>query len=305
MKPPAFPLVDFYRRRRPISWEEEFGRRAPIEVEIGSGLGEFLTDVARVSADRNFLGIEPDKNRMSKILKKWESFHFKNIRLLQTDARLVFERLLAPLTVERVHCLFPCPWPKRRHAKHRLLTKEFLQLVNSRLVAEGTMRIVTDFPAFAGWLQDQILQTGFLLKERLIGPQFNTKFEHKWRQAGVKEFFELELFKKEHLEVPVKEDTVLKEFVLKDLDCRRCRLTNQKGETSVVFKDYLYDPQRCKGMIYAIVVEKNLTQHLWITLVKNKRGWRIAPSAGCSFLPTAGIQRALELVYELNHTHER
>ncbi len=300
MKARNFPLVPFSEVKRPIDWSKQFGRSGPLEVEIGSGLGEFLFRLAQRHPERNFVGIEQDKGRIYKILKRLFQSDLRNIRLLNADARLVFEKLLVPLSVDRVHCLFPCPWPKYRHAKHRLLNKDFLRLVNSRLADGGQLRIVTDFLPFAEWVKGELPTSGFCVQQKIIPPQFDTKYERKWKEQGQREFFELNLVKEEHIAIPFQEEVVLKEFHLKSFDPRHFRMRDEKGEITVLFKDYLYDAKAHKAMVRAMVIEEKITQQMWIAIVKTKGGWRIFPAQGCSWIPTPGIRRALELVHQFN-----
>ena len=290
-------LLHPYQTQRPVDWEKQFGRSAGLEVEIGSGLGEFMIRRAEENPALNFLGIENNWERVSKSLRSLGRRAISNVRILPLDARFVFERFLLPSSIAVIYCLFPCPWSKRRHAKHRLFTRDFLCLLNSRLVADGHLRIVTDYYPYVGWIHSQIPVQFFRLEQRTIPPQFDTKFERKWFSLGQKEFFELQLFKIGHIEIPLLQDTALKNFSLKNFHPGRFSMEDQKKEDGVIFKEYFYDPKKFTGLVHVLVVEKEMTQHLWISIVKKTKVWMVMPLTGSGFIPTLGVQKAMELVY--------
>ncbi len=297
-------LVPHYGWKEPIRWGKQFDRDAPLDVEIGFGMGEVLMRMAEKSSERNFVGIEQHWERVCKTLRAMtrrqvqDPSIFENIRILKTDARICFEWLFAPRSIDMIYCLFPCPWPKKGHVKHRLFSGDFLRLLNSRLKKNGQIKIVTDFYPYVQWILGETKRSGFDVKTKTVKPQYGTKFERKWQGEGQEEFFEISLLKKRHLNVPVKKDEALKSYTLKDFDMSRMQLNDVKGDVSVIFKEALFDQDKQKAMIHAIVAEENLTQHFWVTVVKVSKTWKISRADGQNFFSTPGIARALALVYE-------
>src|SRR3989338_11217816 len=156
------PIIPCHQIQRPISWQEQFGRQAQLDVEVGFGLGEFLIRSARKNPQRDYVGIEQNWERICKALESIAKIKgtagpraLSNIRILKVDARLAFERLFHPESIEKVYCLFPCPWPKKAHVRHRLFSADFLRLLNSRLKPRGEVKILTDFLAFVQWIEGQ------------------------------------------------------------------------------------------------------------------------------------------------------
>ena len=319
------PIIPCHQIQRPISWQEQFGRQAPLDVEVGFGLGEFLIRSARENPQRDYVGIEQNWERICKALESIAKIKgtagprgvlpcttsevvqgkgtagpraLSNIRILKVDARLAFERLFHPESIEKVYCLFPCPWPKKAHVRHRLFSADFLRLLNSRLKPRGEVKILTDFLAFVQWIEGQIPDTGFQIRRETVKPRYDTKFERKWRREGQEEFSELTLMKERHSAVPLKEDVPLKAYEVKDFHPSRFRLKNQTGDISVIFKDMIFDSAQKRAMIHVVVAEQTLTQHFWIVVFEKERGWRICGADGQNLLPTEGLARALELVYE-------
>ena len=104
----------------PFDQQDVFGRKAPLEVEVGFGTGEYLVRMAAASPERDFLGFEQCAKRILKTLRKIHEARLTNVRLMRLDAVWAFRYLLQERSLARVHCLFPCPWPKKRHVRHRL-----------------------------------------------------------------------------------------------------------------------------------------------------------------------------------------
>jgi tRNA (guanine-N7-)-methyltransferase len=125
-----------------------FGRRAPLEVEIGSGKARFLIASARERLARDFLGVERSLSYYRICRERVERSGLANARVVRADGRLFVETALAPSSVAAFHVYFPDPWPKKKQKKRRLLDGIFLELLASRLLPGGTVRIATDHPEY-------------------------------------------------------------------------------------------------------------------------------------------------------------
>ena len=298
-------FISHYLVDRPIDWPRHFQRLAPLDVEIGFGLGDFLVRAARENPARDYVGIECDWPRVKKTLRKIERINrlspagsgLGNIRILQVDVQVALRRLFRERSIERMFCLFPCPWPKKRHTKHRLFAREFLRLANSRLAPGGELKIVTDHRAYRQWVAEQNVKTGLNLTVRRIRPQYDTKYERKWRQAGQRTFYEMVFTKRRHISLAVEEDAPLKRYYVQDFCGRSFRGNDRRGETTVIFKEFIVDQPGQKAMQHLVVAEKGLTQHVWVYIAAGRRGWEIAVAPGQTVLPTAGVAKALNDVY--------
>lgn len=300
------PFIAWQQAERPLDWRRRFGRDAPLEVEIGFGNGEFLARRAQTHPERNLAGIEVEWASVQRALRKLALADVNNARLIQADARVALERLFLPRSVQRAYSLFPCPWSKKRHAKHRLFTHAFLRLLNSRLATGGEVQIVTDHRPYLDWLLEQVPGAGFEAHWQTIPPRFETKYERKWQDGGQEQFYELRLLKQTHLDIPLKEDVTLKIHRLAHFDPDHFRPAGESGEIAVAFKEFLYDAQRHKGLARVFVVEESLKQEFWIEIVRLEKGWTIRPARGSDVVPTAGVQRALDLARDAateTHSH--
>jgi len=292
------PLIHWSAMTRPVSWQAIFPGGSHLHVEIGFGLGDFLVKQAMEHPDWAIVGLEVGWISICRTLRKIAFAGITNVRLVQLDAHVAFERLFGDCSVTSVDSLFPCPWPKKRHLKHRLFSGDFLKTMNSRLVPGGEIRIVTDHKGYFEWILEQSKNTGFDLYSETIQPKFATKYERKWMALGQERFFELRLVKKEHIAVPLKEDITLKTHKLERFDHEHFHPSGCRGNIVVEFKEYLFDSKRKKGMIRSLVVEGGFKQDFWIEICEGENGWHIRPAKGCGIIPTAGAQRALDLVKE-------
>jgi tRNA (guanine-N7-)-methyltransferase len=295
------PLIFWLEAERPINWRQRFGRESILEVEIGFGYGEFLVHLAQKYPARNFVGLELRWASIRKALRNIAQAKSSNVRLIQADARVALDRLFLPKSLLRAQALFPDPWPKKRHAKHRLFSHAFLILLNSRLVGGGEAHIITDYQPYLDWILEQVPGTGFEAYRKSMPPRFRTKYERKWHESGQKEFYELRLLKQEHVEIPLKEDRPLMTYHVEHFDPDHFDPLNERGDTVAQFKEFLYDPKRQKGMVMVVVAEENLTQHFWIEITQERGRWYIRLAKGCGVVPTMGVQRALDLVRDAAH----
>ncbi len=132
--------------------EAAFARRAPLEVEIGSGKARFLVASARACPAHDFLGLERSLSYYRLCRARVERAGLGNVRILRADGKIFVETALAPASVRAFHIYFPDPWPKKKQKKRRLLDGIFLELLASRLEAGGTLRIATDHPDYGAQL---------------------------------------------------------------------------------------------------------------------------------------------------------
>jgi tRNA (guanine-N7-)-methyltransferase len=131
-----------YSLTEQLDLEKIFGRRAPLQVDLGCGDGSFLCALGQRLPEKNFLGIERLLGRIRSSARK--AANLGNVRLLQMESSYAVRYLLPAGSVETFYLLFPDPWPKRRHHRRRIVTPDFLTSVHTALEKNGVIYIATD-----------------------------------------------------------------------------------------------------------------------------------------------------------------
>jgi tRNA (guanine-N7-)-methyltransferase len=128
-----------------FSWTEQFGREAPIVVEIGSGVGEATAALAASRPSYDIVALEVWRPGVAHTLGLLADEGAGNVRLVSVDAVWCLEHLFGPGEVAELWTFFPDPWPKTRHHKRRLVNSDFARLAASRLRPDGLWRLATDY----------------------------------------------------------------------------------------------------------------------------------------------------------------
>lgn len=142
----ASPYVvheDVMREKRG-SWKEVFGNQNPLHIEVGMGKGRFITELAMLHPEINYVGIEKYSSVLLRALEKREQQpELVNLMFLRMDAEDLTE-VFGEEEVARIYLNFSDPWPKDRHAKRRLPSKEFLARYDRILTGDGQVEFKTD-----------------------------------------------------------------------------------------------------------------------------------------------------------------
>ena len=164
---------------------------SPIVMEIGFGNGDFLVHLASKYPDWALLGVEIYLPGVAKAVGRLEDAGFiERTRITQLPAQFVLENQVAENQLHGVFINHPDPWPKPRHHKRRIIQKDFAKLLVTRVESGGFIKLATDKPDLALWMQDILDNTegltnvagkgGFVERDE---DRPHTKFE----QRGIKE----------------------------------------------------------------------------------------------------------------------
>lgn len=124
-------------------WKELFEAEGELHIEVGMGKGRFLHEMARLHPEINYIGIEMYSSVLLRALQKMEADPLPNLKFLCIDARIlpdVFEKG----EVDHIYLNFSDPWPKDRHAKRRLPSRQFLARFDQILKTDGRISFKTD-----------------------------------------------------------------------------------------------------------------------------------------------------------------
>lgn len=125
------------------NWHTLFGNTNPIHIEIGMGKGQFLMALAAEHPDVNYVGIEKYSSVLLRALQKMEEAPLDNLRFIRMDAEAIAD-VFDKAEVDRIYLNFSDPWPKDRHAKRRLTSKEFFARYDRILTKNGQVEFKTD-----------------------------------------------------------------------------------------------------------------------------------------------------------------
>lgn len=176
-------------------WHELFGNSHPVHIEIGMGKGQFLLALAKKNPGINYIGIERYSSVLLRALEKLDSEEYKeltNIRFICMDAADIAD-VFEKGEVAKIYLNFSDPWPKARHARRRLTSKEFFARYDKVLAADGTVEFKTDNRPLFDFSLEQVVEAGWTLDASTFDlhhdPVMNagnvmTEYEQKFSSVG-------------------------------------------------------------------------------------------------------------------------
>jgi tRNA (guanine-N7-)-methyltransferase len=171
----------------PLDFVAVFGRKAPVVVEIGFGMGETTARIAAENPATDYLGIEVHSPGVGSLLKQVEERGLTNVRVVSHDAVEVLRDMVPADSLAGIHLFFPDPWPKKRHHKRRLMQAEFAALAASRIAPGGHIHVATDWQEYAEHVL-AVLSSVPQLRNTADGfaPRPATRPETKFERRGLK-----------------------------------------------------------------------------------------------------------------------
>lgn len=125
-------------------WNRMFEREAPIVIEYCSGHGHWIVEQAKKQPECNFLAVEKRFDRAKKIWSKIKNHGLKNCIVACAEGGQLTSGYFPDESIQEVYINFPDPWPKTRHAKHRIMNPQFLDAMKRVLSPTGSVTFVTD-----------------------------------------------------------------------------------------------------------------------------------------------------------------
>ncbi|MGF3055754.1 tRNA (guanosine(46)-N7)-methyltransferase TrmB [Microbacterium sp. YY-01] len=168
----------------------EYGRRAPLTVEIGSGQGHAIVAAASAHPERDFLAVEVFRAGLARTMLDADRAGAKNLRLAEANAPEVLETFLPAGAIDELWIFFPDPWHKKKHTKRRMVRDGFPGMAARALAADGIVRLATDWEDYALQMRevfdsDPAFERGF---DGEWAPRFDgrvmTAFERKGKEKG-------------------------------------------------------------------------------------------------------------------------
>ena len=178
-------------------WNEIFKNNHPIHIEVGMGKGRFLMDLASQNPDINYIGFEMYDSVLLRALQKMEERTengntLPNVFFVRMDARelpLIFD----VGEVDKIYLNFSDPWPKERHAKRRLTSRQFLERYDAILKPDGVIEFKTDNRPLFDFSLEEVNESKWHLVEWTYDLHHNekmnvgnimTEYEEKFSSEG-------------------------------------------------------------------------------------------------------------------------
>ena len=174
------------------NWQQVFGNDHPVHIEIGMGKGRFICEMAKTHPDINYIGIEKYSSVLLRAIQKMEEEPLPNLLFIRMDAESIDE-VFDLDEVDRIYLNFSDPWPKDRHAKRRLPSKEFLARYDRFLKKDGVLEFKTDNRGLFDFAVEELPKAGWKLvkitydlhhDEEMMQGNVMTEYEQKFSSMG-------------------------------------------------------------------------------------------------------------------------
>ena len=165
-------------------WSSVFPKEQPLHIEVGMGKGRFLMELAALHPDINYVGIEMYDSVLLRALQKMEEL---------TEEGRVLPEIFEKGEVSKIYLNFSDPWPKARHAKRRLTSREFLARYDEILKPEGRVEFKTDNKDLFLFSLEEVEETKWRLlehtfdlhnDEKMNAGNVMTEYEEKFSSMG-------------------------------------------------------------------------------------------------------------------------
>lgn len=171
-------------------YHDDFINNNPIHLEIGMGKGKFILEMALKYPNINFIGVEKFSSVASFAIKKIAPYNLPNLRIIIGDAIDLGEILKNKISC--IYLNFSDPWPKKRHAKRRLTSREYLKSYDELFKDNKVIIQKTDNDELFLFSVTSLKEYGYNIEE--INYDLNsedpsnvmTEYEEKFRNKGIK-----------------------------------------------------------------------------------------------------------------------
>lgn len=174
------------------TWFEVFGNHNPIHIEIGMGKGKFISTLAQLNPNINYIGIEKYSSVLLRAVEKQNELQLSNLRFIRMDAENICE-VFGKYEVDKIYLNFSDPWPKDRHAKRRLTSKQYFDRYNIILKPDGKVEFKTDNVALFDFSIEQVKEANWELEVHtrdlhhdavLLEGNVMTEYEERFSSQG-------------------------------------------------------------------------------------------------------------------------
>lgn len=159
-----------------------------IELDMGCGKGKYSLALAREFPDRLILASDVMSGRLRRIEAKVLHDKIGNLRMLRAESGAMAQFQLPTHSIDRIHILFPDPWPKDKGKARRLVCTSFLCSLKRVLKPGGILHLATDYrPYFNDWQRILATLPFYSPAPNAIDDvrHIKTDFELQWEADGI------------------------------------------------------------------------------------------------------------------------
>lgn len=150
----ALPRVEIPFKSGIIDLSSFFEESGPLHLEIGFGNGEYTAALAEELPQHRIVGCEIFLNGIATLLKHMEEKNLQNIRIVHGSALMAMEEIFADEIFDYIHINHPDPWPKKRHAKRRIIQSHTVELLLRKVKKGGEVWLSTDAEEYYEWMKE-------------------------------------------------------------------------------------------------------------------------------------------------------
>ena len=171
-------------------WNEVFGNNNPICLELGTGRGDFIIGMAEAHPNINYIGLEVVDSQLVAAVRKLESKHLNNLKLISADAAIIDQ--IFGKEIDTIYLTFCDPWPKEKDKKRRFTHEIFLRLYDKIYKKDKHLILKTDNKGFFAYSLETLSQYWYTFNRVSLDlhhdekpiQNITTNFEKQYIQEG-------------------------------------------------------------------------------------------------------------------------
>lgn len=200
---PELEACDFYIDNPELykgKWMEMFNNNNPIYIELGCGKGKFISQMALLHQNINYIAIDVVDAMLGLAKRNIEELYNennikpKNVIITRYDIERILYILDENDKIDRIYINFCNPWPRGKHRKKRLTHTRQLEKYKVFLKDSGEIYFKTDdnglFMDTLGYLENSgfeiIKKTYDLANEESFWENIQTEHEKMFMEQGIK-----------------------------------------------------------------------------------------------------------------------
>jgi len=292
----------------PLDWEEIYGRKAPLAVEIGCGNGEYLVAWAQFRPEWDFIGIDLSKISVERTLENIHRYQLKNVRVIHDDARFALRELFPNDSLHMVVSNFPDPWPKERHRHRRTVVPSFIQTLSAVLESGGIFELTSDQDwyvneAAALFRESNLFRVGDI--EKNPRRPFSTKYEKKWRTRQ-RDIYRLRVSKIHSTPITrLLENQEMPHFIIEKKHIPSPKIFQLKGVSEkgkgnmFVIKEVFATQDRQAYLLRTVATDMDYHQSFYLIVAPHQQGYIVKLDATIQPYRTPGVKAAVRKIGEM------